>query len=138
MKLPSFQRLYDQDYKDEFKDLIRQMGLSLNTGIDVLYEALNKRLSLSENIACTVKEVKLIVDSSGIPTSETIFAIDTSGAIIEGCHVIKATNIKNPNTYPTSGVFITYSQVNAGIKIQHVTGLTAGEQYAIKVVAYHQ
>jgi hypothetical protein len=138
MKLPSFQRLYDQDYKDEFKDLIRQMSLSLNTGIEVVYEALNKRLSLSENIACTVKEVKIIVDSNGIPTTETIFGLDSTSVNVEGCHVIKATNIKNPNTYPTSGVFITYTQVSTGVKIQHVTGLIAGEQYNVKVVAYHQ
>jgi hypothetical protein len=138
MKLPNFKRLYDQDYKDDFKDLVRQLALSLNSGIELLYEALNKKITLRDNIACTVKDLKIVVDSTGIPVADVIFTLDSTGVNMDGCQVIKITNEKNPTKYPTSGVNITYNQTANGVQIKHVTGLIAGETYTLRVVAYHQ
>jgi hypothetical protein len=138
MKLPNFKRIYDQDYKDEFKDFVRQLSFPLNVGIEVLYEALNKKLTFRDNISCSVKDIKVIVDSSGNPTNKTIFGLDSQGAIVDGCNIIKITNDKNPSKYPIGGVFLSFIQTNEGVLVQNITGLTAGESYTIRIIAYHQ
>lgn len=138
MKLPNFKRLYEQDYKSDYKDLVRQLAISFNSGLDVLYEALNRKLTLRENISCSVKEVTLTVTSDGIPKEKTTFTIDNTTAQVDGCQVIKATCNEKTTTYPTGGIFITFVQTNSGVEIRHVAGLPANNNYTLRVVAYYQ
>lgn len=141
MKLPSFKRLNTKDYKEEFKDLIDKLSLSLNQGIESLYDAVNKKLTLRDNISCTVKDITVIVDSSGLPTADLIFALGNS-LRIDGVSVIRVENKTNPETYPSNGVFATYTQsgdiTTNKITINHITGLTAGNEYSIRIVIYYQ
>jgi len=55
MKLPNFKRIFKSDYKTEFHSLIEPLSFSINNGIEVLYQTLNKAVSLKDNVACTVK-----------------------------------------------------------------------------------
>jgi len=46
-------------------------------------------------------------------------------------------NITNPLSYPSSGVTISWDQITAGsIQIKHISGLTEGNTYNIRVVIY--
>ena len=51
MKLPSFRRILEQDYKPDDQDLVKTLASSLNYGIEVLYDALNGKLTFRDNIA---------------------------------------------------------------------------------------
>jgi hypothetical protein len=136
MKLPGFKRLYTQDFPEESKGLIDQLSFFFNNGVEVLYSALNNNITLSENIAGKLAEfdVKL---SSGIPNITTSFAIDNTRKVI-GLEILKVDNNTNSNTFPSSGVFITWDQNNNTVLIKHITGLNNTDSYTIRVYAYYQ
>lgn len=135
--MPSFKRLFKGDYDSEEQGLIDKLSSSLNYGIEVLYDALNRKLTLRDNISCTVKDVEVTVNSSGIPNSSTTFSMDITNKI-DGLMVIRAENLTNSNTYPSGGVFVTFSQNNTTVTIIHVTGLQANNNYRLRIVAFGQ
>jgi len=135
MKLPSFKRLFSSDFPEEFKSLVEQFGSSLNYGIEVLYQALNKEITLRDNIKCTVRDITVTVNASGIPTTPISFKLDTMGKV-EGVIVISAQNLVNSTTYPISGILITGQQVNSLFQVSHITGLQANQPYTLRAVAF--
>lgn len=134
-KLPSFKRLYKTDFPADSQALVESLSGSLNIGIESLYEALNKKLTFKDNFLGTVKEVILEVDSNGKPKSTTGFNLDGITATIEGLIVVRAENLTNSTTYPTGGIFLTYTQSSNNVIINHSTGLQANNKYKIKVMA---
>lgn len=137
MKLPTMKRLYKTDYKQEDQDLIDKLAYVLNQDIQVLYDALNNRVSLGDNIDCVVRTIEVTVDANGIPKSPTIFGITDQTRQIQGVEVQKASNLTNTSTYPSGGIFITFAQVQTGVQIQHVTGLQADNTYSLRIVGYY-
>lgn len=136
-KLPSFRRIFTQDYPKEFKKLIDILSVSLNNGIEVLYEALNNSLTLRDNISCTVKDITLSVDSNGKPvTSANISLINNN--TVDGVTVLSAINQVNPAVYPTGGVFISGAQNGNLYVINNITGLQPNTSYTIRLVAWQQ
>jgi len=138
MRLPSFKRLVSTDFKKDFKDLIDQLALSLNNGIDLLYTALANNLTLRDNFKATIKDILVTVDSKGNPTSGASFKLTTNTAKVEGILVLSALNQVNSAVYPTSGVFISGGQSGNTFIINNITGLQAGESYSLRVVAFAQ
>lgn len=138
MKLPNFKRLFSTDFKKDFKDLIDQLSLSLNTGIDLLYTALSNNLTLSDNFKATVKNILVTTDVNGNPTSGASFKLTTGTSKIEGILVLSALNQVNSAAYPTSGVFITGGQSGDTFIINNVTGLQPGQSYSLRIVAFAQ
>ncbi len=132
MTLPSLRKLFKADFKPEFQELIETMLPTVNNGVEVLYEALNGKLSIRDNLAGVVRDVDLSVNSSGIPTSLTTFTLNSSNRI-DGITVIKTENLTNSSVYLTSAPFITYSQIDNRITINHITGLVASNNYRIRV-----
>lgn len=136
MKLSTFKRLDKQDFDEQFKDLIDKLGFVLNNDIQSLYDALNGKLSLTDNFLCTIKEVPIVVDSNGIPKNAAQFQIDKPNMRILGCQVVNAINTRNSNTYPTGAPFINYTATTQLVTIDHVTGLQPDENYLLTVIAY--
>jgi hypothetical protein len=116
---------------------VDQLAVSLNIGIESLYNALNKNVSLKDNMLCTVKDLTITVDATGKPTTSTQFALDISGQII-GTQVIYAINTTNSASYPTGGIFISFTQTTTGVLINNITGLPANQAFTVRVVAYGQ
>jgi hypothetical protein len=137
MKLPNFKRILSTDFQDEYKGLVNKLAVSINDGLESVYNALNKRLTLKDNIQCTVKSVQISVNSNGIPSTTTTFQVDVPNTKVEGCMVISAINQTNPGTYPTAGVFVSFTQLENNIRIDHVTGLQANASYSLKIVAFN-
>lgn len=135
IKLPSFRRLFTQDYPKEFQKLIDILSVSLNNGIEVLYNTLNNNVTLRDNIKCTVKDLVVSVDVNGTPAQNTAFTLDTTSKV-EGVTVITALNQTNSNAYPTSGVFISGSQSTNTFLVNNITGLQPGQQYLLRVIAW--
>lgn len=115
--------------------MIEILTPTINNGVEVLYEALNNNVSIRDNIDCTVRDVQLSVNTQGIPVGLTTFTVNSNNRV-DGCQVIKVENLTNSGVYLTSGPFITYSQIDNRITINHITGLVPGNNYTIRVIAY--
>lgn len=135
MKLPSFRRLFSSDYPKQFQSLIDILSVSLNNGIDVLYNALNNNLSLRDNINATVRDITVTVDANGNPNTSSAFTLNTSNKV-DGVIVISAINQVDSRVYPTSGVFISGAQSGKVYNINNIAGLQANQQYIIRAVAF--
>ena len=110
MKLPNFRRIMDTDYAEEYKGLVRQLAVSINYGFEVLYQALNKRLTLAENIQCTVRDITLKINDNGVPQTDTQMQLDVPNVRVIGTTVIDVVNNENSSSYPDSAVFVFYTQ----------------------------
>lgn len=135
MKLPSFRRILKTDYAEEYRGLIETLSFSINNGIEVIYQAFNKAISLKENVACTVKDIDVIVDSTGVPKTKLSFSLDTSNRIL-GITVLNALNTKTPTILPTSGVFVSFTQENKNIIVNNIKGLPADQPFTLTIVAF--
>lgn len=135
MKLPNFKRIVKSDYKQEFHGIIENLSFSLNNGIEVLYQALNRAISLKDNVACTVMDVIIEVDSEGTPKVRTSFLLNSTNRVL-GVSVLNAVNSRNPTILPTSGVFVYFTQENKTLFIKGVKGLPADQQFTLTLVAF--
>lgn len=136
-KLPNQRRVYTQDFSSEYQDLIQKLSESLNINLEVLYDALNKKVTLSDNIACTVRTIEIEVDGNGIPTSNISLALDNKQPIL-GTQVLSAINLTNSGTYPTGQPFISYSLNSQGrLVINHISGLQANNKYRLNLIVWN-
>lgn len=135
-KLPGFRRVYHTDYPKEYQGLIEKLSVSINNGFEVLYDVLNNKVDLSNNVACLVKDIDLQVNSGGIPLTSTTFNI-ASTRTVTGLQVLKASNLTNSTSYPTGSPFCSFTQDNNIITINHVTGLQSNNLYTLTIVAYY-
>ena len=91
---------------------------------------------MKNNILCSIKDTNVQVNSSGIPVTPLVLGIDFNNNI-SVVTVGKISNITNLNQYPLSGVTISWEQISPGfMKINHITGLSVGEVYNIRLVVY--
>lgn len=135
MKLPGFRRIFTTDYDKKEQDFVARLSTNINSAFDSVFAVLNKNVSLGDNIACTVKDIDVRVGSNGVPLSTISFKLDTTGSVTI-VEVGRLDNRSNPNTFPSSAPFISWSQTDNGVQINHITGLAANDTYRIRVVAY--
>jgi hypothetical protein len=135
MKLPTYRRIITQDFPEDNHELVEQLGSNVNDGFNVVYQALNKRLTFQDNIASSVKTVVLTADSTGKPQQTTSFNLDVPNTPVIGCVVLSAQNLTNSVTYPTTTPFISFTQDGNTIYINNITGLQAGQSYRLVVLA---
>jgi hypothetical protein len=134
-KLPNFKRLYKTDFKQENQDLIEQLSFIINGAFDSIYQTLNQQVSLQDNIQCTVKDVTVVVDATGKPTSTSSMSLSANGQVT-GLTVIMANNITNSTTYPTGMPFISYTVSGKTVIFNNITGLQANNKYTLRVIAF--
>jgi hypothetical protein len=134
MKLPSYRRIYKTDYKEEFQPLVESLAVTINNAFDTIYNALNGNLTLKENIASTISEFTVTVDSSGTPVQDTQFRLSSNQKNVEGLIVINAYGTNSTNVTPYSGVFVAYTKNDEYVSINRVLGIDSGTQYTIKVL----
>lgn len=136
MRLPTFRRIVYNDFEKEAQPMVEKLASSLNHGIEVLYDVLNRKVNLSDNVACQVADLQIQVDSDGIPTTLTTFKIANNN-IVMGLQVIQVNNLTNSTTYPTNAPFCSFTQNNNIVTIEHITGLQINNLYQVKIVAYY-
>ena len=135
-KLPSFKRLNKSDFNPEYGDLVEKLITSLNSIIDSIVDALNRKISLKNNILCSVRDVSIVVGASGVPLNPTTITYDFSGSA-SVVTIGRIINLTNPEGYPTSGVTLYWEQVgNNVIRIRHVSGLIANNSHSLRIVIY--
>lgn len=138
MVIGNWRRLFYTDFPADQQSLIQKLSIPLNSSMESLYNAMNNNVSLNDNIACTVKTITVTVDGTGKPvangTSSFVVGVTTA---ITGISVLKATDNTNNNTYPTSAPFISYSQSSTTVTINNITGLVAGDNWQLVIVAWY-
>lgn len=133
-KLSSYRRIVKNDYQDEYKPLVDQLSVSINNGFDTLFNALNGKLNFYDNIASTITEIRISVDSNGFPLQRTQFKLSGNQTNIEGILVLKISGYNNPTLYPTSGLAISYTSDNGLVTITNIKGLETNKIYSIKLL----
>lgn len=136
MKLPNYRRIMKSDYAPEQRNLVERLSSSINIAIETLNDALNRKLTITDNIASTVAKVIVMVDATGKPVTKTQFKLSLDTPIL-GLEVINAENLTNTTGYPTAGVFISYSQSSKNVVISNVAGLIPNNEYQLTVLAWH-
>lgn len=133
MKLPSFNRINRADYPQEYQSLVDQLAFPINIGIESVYQALVNRLTIKDNLSATVRDVTFQVDSNGLPKENVNVKLDVLGNV-GSVLVGRIQNLTNTNTYPSSGVVVSFTQLQNIIRIDHVTGLQANNNYKLRLI----
>lgn len=135
-KLPTLRRLFKNDFKPEYSELVEKLIVSINNGFDNVYDALNNKITLRNNILCNIKDFSVQVSSTGTPTTSLILNVDFRNNI-SVVTVGRVDNISNPLLYPSGGVIVIWDQISPGVlQIKNITGLSEGQSYNIRVVIY--
>lgn len=131
-RLSNFRRILEQDYPDD-SELIKKLGIVLNSSFDELYSALSNRLTFRDNISSTISEVVVTVDSAGKPKAQTSFKL-VNQTTVEGLLVINVTGEKDDTLLPNSAVFVSFTKSEDNIIINNIKGLQSDKSYRIKVI----
>ena len=135
-KLKSYKRIITSDFNQEDRQLVENLGGIVNDSFNELYYVVGGRLELRNNILCTVSDIIVTVNNTGVPR-ERITVRTNSGLSVIGCQVINAINQTNSAIYPISQPFISFSQTDNGIVINNITGLQPDNRYLIRFIAWN-
>ena len=136
MILPGFTRITKSDFAKEMQDLVEKLGNIINRNTEVIYELANKKVSIRDNILCSVRDVTIQVDTNGIPLTPTSAALDTSGTV-DGVTVINVQS-NATNVFPTTQPFIAYTPKSESINIDKVTGLLPGYTWILRIIIWQR
>ena len=135
MKLPSYRRIFKNDYAEEYEGLVEKLAVSINYGFDTLYDALNQRLNFEDNISSTIAEFAVTVDGNGKPTQKTQFKLKGSQTTVQGVIVLNCFGTRDVNLLPQSGVFVSFERNENFVNINNIKGLLPNVSYTIKLLA---
>lgn len=134
-KLPSYRRIIKSEYPDNLQESIEKLAFSVNPAFEVIFDILNRKLTLRDNIKCSVKEFIVSVDANGVPSIRIVLPLDFNGQV-DGCIVLNAINIKNPAKGVNAAPFVSFSQNNNTIIVNNIKGLFNNEDYKIKLLIF--
>lgn len=132
-KIPSYKRIYENDYPQESRGVIAKLASSLNYIIEIITISLNNRLTFAENMQSTVTTIDVEVDADGLPKTRTLIKL-SSDYTPSGCIVLKVENLTD-SSYPTTSPFTSWEKFGTNIEIKHITGLTASKRYRLTILA---
>lgn len=133
MKLPNFKRLTTNDFEEQDKKFVEQLGFCMNDGFQNLYDALNKKLTIDDNFLGALKDVDVRVDANGTPLVSTF--VNTGISVVpKAIMVVKADNQTNSNVYPTATPWITWNATTTGIQIVNVAGIPANNTFKLRIL----
>lgn len=135
-KLQSYKRILSSDFNKEDQELVDQLAGSLNTVIDDHQYTLSGKVSLTDNIYCTVKDIDITVDANG-GTGNARISVNNPTVQVLGFDVIRVSNLTNSAIYPTGQPFISFTQLEGSILINNITGLLPGYRWRLKIIAWN-
>ena len=133
MKIQAPKRIMTSDFEDDDKAVAGKMASLLNTFLEEMYSLSNKNVTIGDNLDQSVKTISLQVNSSGIPTTSISFQNPLKGKI-QGCQVIRVFG----NSYPTAQPFVSFTERNGVIEVNHVSGLPANTNFQLVILLIGQ
>lgn len=134
-KISSQRRIFLNDFKEDYQELVNQLSVPINTNTEILFQTLNKNVSLQDNMYAEIKDLTVTVNSSGTPLGTSQFQSSLGTAIL-GMQVLRARHSTDNNTFVTSAPFISFSQLGKIVTINNIAGLPANETFVLTFVAY--
>ena len=129
MRLDNVRRIVSEDFPKEDRETIIKLADILNAFMEQVYNGFNKNINF-DNLNREITQIELQVNSSGVPTVSTKFSSKLKK--VSGINVVKVENLTNTGSYPTSGVLVSFTQLNSTVyQINHITGLAVGNKYRI-------
>lgn len=132
MQINRPKRILVEDFSDENKEVAEKIGYVINNFNEEIYNLVSGNLDV-DNLRQKIVSINVTVNASGIPTQRTQFRTGL-GNQINGIQCIRAENLTNSTTYPTSAPFITFTINNEIVTISHVTGLNTNNKYKLTLL----
>lgn len=129
-RIPPIKRLTTEDFKEQAA-WISKLFYSLNLFMESVTGALNKGLTFTENMNSEIKEIVVSIPSSGSAFPFTYTAKIRPVAVWIGSAVEVAAS---PSPI-TSALYADWEYVNGSVRINNITGLTAGKKYRITLIS---
>lgn len=132
MKLSNTSQIRAEDFKEEYEELITQLGSTLNFFMQEVVDLSDKRINF-DNKEENLIQFDVTVDSSGKPTQQT--RVNTGRDRVIGTQVINAVNTNS--VFATSCPFINFKPLGGGlIEVSNITGLPANNKFRITAIIY--
>jgi hypothetical protein len=134
VKIQSYKRIIKESFSKDDRQVAGLIGDSINVFAEEVLNALNKKITVDDNLNMEYKEVDVTVTAAGIPINTLQYKISLQGRI-RGVVVVKAENLTTTGVYPTGAPFITFSINNDIITVNHITGLIANNKYRLTLLS---
>lgn len=135
-KIQSFKRIIIEDFDEKDRKLVSKLAYSINIFAQDLENALNKGLTIPDNLSLVQKDVNVMVDLSGTPKSNIQIKTGLAGSC-QGILVIKVTDLVTTGRPPAASPFVTFTENGTGlINITNITGLIGENSYSLRIVLF--
>ncbi len=132
MKLPSLKRILKEDVKGA-PGWINPLLDTVNTFMEAVYQALNRNITFSQNVACTVKELDYQTPSSYPASVDSIEFMSGLKTKASGVMLMQVFD-KADYTPPDGPVYVPWVENNGSIVIGTITGLEASKLYMVRLL----
>lgn len=132
MKLPTQKKVLREDMKESPGWIVPLINV-VNSFMENTYQALNKNITLRENIACFVKEITYTTPStypSGVENVQFKSELKTKATGLMVMQVVDKSNY----TPALGSVYVPWIEDNGTIIIYPITGLDADKTYTIRLL----
>lgn len=127
---PSIQRFYSDDYKEAPTWFKSTFLSTLNLFVFPTYNALNKNLTIADNLNQDYQTISLTGNST--PTNNTASFLNPIEGNPQGVTVVNVVITGTPTqVYPTAAVQVFWTFDGTSITIGSITGLSNGVSYSI-------
>lgn len=124
-KLPPLTRLLKEDFRDQ--SWIDKLLLPLNQFFSSVYSALNRNLTIPDNMRGDVKTLTFTSDGSGNATASFAWNLSVAPTDLWVTRIISGV--------PTGAIQPTWTYDGRSINISSFTGLDDNTKYIIRVIA---
>ena len=130
-KLDNIRRLRPEDYPEKDRPLINKIAFILNPFMEQMSRILSGNID-QENLASTIAEIEVTVDSNGTPILNNKFRVDLP-RVFSGAVCINAVNLTTSTNYPTSAPFLSTTISSGLLVVNNISGLQANEKYRLTI-----
>lgn len=130
MKIPSLKKILREDIPDA-PDWVVSLTTPINTFMEYMYQAMNRNISDSDNIACSIRELVYVTPST-YPTMENIEFQSGLKVKASGLTLLQIYR-RSDYTPPTGTVYVPWVENNGVIIIYPITGLAVSTTYILRV-----
>lgn len=130
MKIPSVRKILKEDLPDA-PDWINGVISPINSFMEYMYQAMNRNITDSDNIACSVKELTYITPST-YPVMDNVEFASGLKFKATGLTLLQILD-KSDFSPPTSAVYVPWIDDDGVIVIYPIIGLAASKSYILRV-----
>lgn len=133
MRLPTIKKILREDLKDAPEYVNGIIG-PVNSFMEWVYQALNKNISLADNISSFVRE--FTYTTSATYPADMVMQTFQNELRARATGVIIMQVVDKTNYIPHAATGVSWVELNGAIQIHLVTGLEASKTYTVRVVVF--